>query len=228
MRRLTPSDVMNLCAEFAAAPALARADALIALACPEADSAATPGARNAQLMQIRRTNLGRRMACLTPCRACGDMLEIELDTLDFAGAPLSGHVTVDDRGHSLVFRLPTPRDVADAARSDTPLITLIGTCAVDLPPHVQLTDDLLQKIEDAYDVADPLGCIVIAATCPTCDAVTQPVLDPTDLVWREFAALALRIEDDVHVLARAYGWTEGAVLALPDVRRRRYVERVMQ
>jgi hypothetical protein len=52
------------------------------------------------------------------------------------------------------------------------------------------------------------------------------VLDPVDLVWREFAALARRLEDEVHVLASAYGWTESEILALPDSRRRRYVDRI--
>ena len=62
--------------------------------------------------------------------------------------------------------------------------------------------------------------------CPTCGAVSQPVLDPAALVWREFAALARRLEDEVHVLARAYGWSEPEILALSEQRRRRYVERV--
>jgi hypothetical protein len=45
-------------------------------------------------------------------------------------------------------------------------------------------------------------------------------------VWEEIEACAARLLDDVHVLARAYGWSERAILALPEMRRAAYLERV--
>ena len=49
-------------------------------------------------------------------------------------------------------------------------------------------------------------------------------LDIGSFVWHELTAWAQRAMDDVHVLARAYGWSESEVLALSAWRRQRYVE----
>lgn len=229
MRHLEPLEVLNLLDEFAGAPALTRSSALIALCCPNVDAGSqSPGARNARLMEIRRANLGRQMTCLMACSGCAQVLEIEIDTLDFAGVPALDCVSVEHGRHVLAFHLPTEKEINAAARSASPLTTLVSACAMDLPHEVQLADpELLNKVSAAFDAADPLGCIVIEAQCPTCGALTQPVLDPVDLVWRELSSLARRLEDDVHTLARAYGWPEREILALPDARRRRYVERVL-
>lgn len=227
MMRLSPADLLTLCSDYGAAPIWARCEALVALIEPVTDE--PMGARNARLMQIRRANLGRKMTCLTGCPSCGETMEIVLDTLDFEVMPQSERVVVDVQGQALSFRLPTTREIALAARQGNPLAVLLNACVINPPPGIQMTDpDLLNSVEKAFDAADPLGCIAIEATCADCGAVAQPVLDPAYLVWSEFAALALRIEDDVHVLARAYGWAEAEILALPEVRRRRYVERVLQ
>jgi len=229
MRRLEPQEILNLFDEFGGAPVLTRSGALIALSCPDVDpKLETPGARNARLMEIRQVNLGRRMFCLTACPACAEVLEIEIDTFDFTTGAAPDRVTVNHGGYMLEFRLPTAQDIEAAARSPSPLAKLASSCGIGLPPELKVEDpELHRTMSEAFDAADPLGCIRIETSCPTCGTITQPVLDPADLIWREFASVARRLEDDIHVLARSYGWPEREILALPESRRRRYVERVL-
>jgi hypothetical protein len=53
-------------------------------------------------------------------------------------------------------------------------------------------------------------------------------LDIPALVLAELEAEGQRLLGDIHVLARAYGWSEAEVVALPPARRRRYVEMVLR
>jgi hypothetical protein len=226
MRRLEPRELLDLLDAYREASAPVRSAALVALCCPDpAAGAHTPGTRNARLMAIRHANLGRWMACLTPCPACGETLELELDMLDFAGVPSATHVELEYEGDTLAFRLPGVAEIEAAARSGTPA-RLLEELAIDLPPGVDLgAPALLDEVSAAFDAADPLGCIVMESLCPACGTLSRPPLDPLALVWHELASVAQRLEDEVHVLARAYGWSEHEILALPDARRRRYVDR---
>ncbi len=228
MRRLRPPEILDLFDRQVGAAPFARADALIDLCYPDGEARdMAPGTRNLQLMRIREAHLGRRIFCLSACAACGERMELTVDTMDFGDVPVADHVTVEHQGRALRFRLPSARDVEAAARTRAPLLQLMASLAVDLPDDVSCADPMLiDKVSQALDAADPLGCIIIETACPACGAVSRPVLDPAALVWREFAALARRLEDEVHALARAYGWSEPEILALPDQRRRRYVERV--
>ena len=42
-------------------------------------------------------------------------------------------------------------------------------------------------------------------------------------VWTELSGRARRVLGDVATLARAFGWTEGQVMALPEKRRAAYL-----
>ena len=63
-------------------------------------------------------------------------------------------------------------------------------------------------------------------TCAACGANFQSDLDVAAFVWTEVEAHARRVLLDVDILARAYGWTEGDVLALSEARRAAYLRLV--
>ena len=155
------------------------------------------------------------------------MLELDLDTRDFKAPPPPKRITLEHDGRALDFRLPTVRDIELAARSSSPLEDIVSGCAIELDADVSVQDTALHEaLSNALEAADPLGRIIIEARCPSCGTTVLPAFDPANLVLREFAAAARRLEDDIHVLAAAYGWSESEILALPDPRRRRYVDRV--
>jgi hypothetical protein len=49
-------------------------------------------------------------------------------------------------------------------------------------------------------------------------------LDPGEFLWSKVNLQAHRLLQDVHLLARAYGWTESDVLRLGPGRRQAYLE----
>jgi hypothetical protein len=72
--------------------------------------------------------------------------------------------------------------------------------------------------------ADPGADIDLAFDCPECGHRWQEVFDINGFLWREIHAWAKRTLRDVHVLARAYGWTEPDALSLSPTRRQIYLE----
>ena len=59
-----------------------------------------------------------------------------------------------------------------------------------------------------------------------CGHEWDELFDVVSFVWAELEVQACRLLQEVHVLARAYGWREGDVLALSPRRRRLYLEMV--
>ena len=64
------------------------------------------------------------------------------------------------------------------------------------------------------------------AVCPHCEAAFATTIDVPFLVLADIAAAARRIEEDVHLLAWNYHWTEGDILRMTRTRRDTYLRLV--
>ena len=73
---------------------------------------------------------------------------------------------------------------------------------------------------------DPDADVSIAFECPACGAAWLSRFDIVSYFWGELDDWAQRLLAEVHALARAYGWSEAAILALSPTRRRFYLEMV--
>jgi hypothetical protein len=51
-------------------------------------------------------------------------------------------------------------------------------------------------------------------------------VDVGEFFWEEIASYARGLIEDVDALASRYGWSERDILALPERRRRRYLDHV--
>ena len=87
----------------------------------------------------------------------------------------------------------------------------------------QLSADEVGQLAQAMAEADPQGDLLLALECGACGAAWEAPLDAAAFVWSEFAAEARRLLHEVDTLARSYGWTEPAILALSPRRRQRYL-----
>ena len=75
--------------------------------------------------------------------------------------------------------------------------------------------------------ADPLALIELGGACPQCGLTWSAFLDVALFVWREVQHWAQRTLQDVHLLARAYGWREDEILRLSPVRRQAYLQMII-
>ena len=66
----------------------------------------------------------------------------------------------------------------------------------------------------------------IAGDCPACGKTVQAPLHVARVVVAELRRTAAAVHDEVDLIARTYHWSEAMILALPQDRRRAYVERI--
>lgn len=191
------------------------------------------GLRDARLLALRRAWFGSQFNAVLACPACKAMLSVALDlrSLD-ASAPQGRETAVPAFVHAAGsrFRRPTSRDlaaIAMAADVQEASTRLLGRLALDAPPEGGWTAHHIDAFDTAMDQADPLAHVTIDLQCEDCGHGWQAPLDIAAVLWEELAAKAQAVVRDVHLLAGAYGWSEGEILAMPASRRQLYLQQVL-
>jgi hypothetical protein len=87
-------------------------------------------------------------------------------------------------------------------------------------------EPLLAEVEARMIEADPQADIEIDLVCDVCSHSWKSAFDVGEFFWAELQSRAMLLLHDVHVLARAYGWSEPEVLSLSEARRAAYIELV--
>lgn len=189
------------------------------------------GRRNKALAAVHGAWFGVVLQGWTTCTHCGEKLECVMDSRALAGDGLEREGNMDEPVvvSGRAFRLPTSRDLAQAARETDPraaAIRLVERCLVGKEKADVWSDAELEEIEERIALADPLAETRLALVCPACGFAWDEALDLVAFLWMEIEAHARRLLLAVHTLATAYGWTEAEVLSLSEHRRARYLEMV--
>jgi hypothetical protein len=103
-----------------------------------------------------------------------------------------------------------------------PSVAVAATRPIRLPSDVAAA--LESEMTATITAADPLAQIELELACPACAAAWTAPFDIVRFLWSEVEAWAMRILDEVHVLASRYGWSETEILALSPQRRQHYRE----
>lgn len=191
------------------------------------------------LLEVRRRTFGESLRGNLCCPACGMTLAVQIDATQLmddnpVGAP--GPVTVEVDGLRVVARIPTLDDLVAAAGAGTSAairLHLVDACIVAAygpdgeVETSDLHDDVIAHVGDALVAADQFAELRLAPTCDACGATWLALVDMGRWLWDEVEAAAERLLDQVHLLASAYGWSEGTVVALSPRRRRAYADRVV-
>lgn len=165
--------------------------------------------RDKSLLAARRARFGSRAEFVARCPECELQVESELD-LD---ALLATRGDPDE-----TVRAPTSREVSEAARAGD-ASALLDMCRCD--------DALdLAEVEERLEKAHPLLDIAIALECPDCAHRFEERFDIARYLWIELERETGTVLDEVHILARSYGWSEEQILALGPRRRRAYIDRI--
>jgi hypothetical protein len=182
------------------------------------------GRRNRALAELHCACFGPRLSGWTTCGECGEKLEFNLDgraLIETGAAPTAKAVAMGER----MFRLPTSRDLARIADSADPARSLLNLCQV-AGVAAAWNEEEIEAVGERLAAADPLAEVRLDFKCPVCGAAFEESLDMASFLWSELEGRARRLLLDVHLLARAYGWSEAEVLALSSVRRKFYLEMV--
>ncbi len=185
---------------------------------------------DAAALVIRQSWIGDTIRTDTRCPAqgCRERIDVSFGI----GAYLEHHrprqprgvtETPDDGWFTLVrapvrFRIPTVADLLAAASDGRPAETLSSRC-VDAP---DMSRALARRVDRALAALAPSLDDLLGGTCPACGQAVTMRFDPLGYTLAELRNVFSAVYLETHALAAAYGWPEGAILALPRSRRRRY------
>jgi hypothetical protein len=238
MRTPAPEELLALYERWEGASPARRALALLAAASdrpPDELAEWTAGRRDAELLRLRERLFGARVVSTAVCPACGERAELDFLVSDVRAQDAAAEepLSLEVEGFTVTARLPTGGDLAATAETGgvaEARRALLERCvlravergearaAEDLPPSV------VQALGEGLAAADPQAEVRLALVCPGCGYEWEALFDIASFLWTEIAAWGERTLREVHVLAQAYGWREGDVLALTPWRRRRYLE----
>ena len=196
------------------------------------------GERDRRLLQLRMGAFGAQMECETLCPRCDTRLELSVDgrallvpepTLREADFELS------DDDVTVRFRLPNSVDI-DACASESvhhAAQRLAERCiAVVASRNAQvvspISPQLRDRIGERMAALDAQADVTFDVRCAACQHEWQSPFDPAAFLMADVEAYVARLTSEVHVLARAYGWTESSILAMSAARRKRYLALVTQ
>ena len=199
--------------------------------------------RDALLIASRVAAFGPLVEGVAECEACACKLDTRVDlsvhaSLNADEAAASDRGTVEVAGRTIAFRLPDSRDLASIVHCAEPgaaARALVARCievdeandaidAIDANGPREVDPSVIEAVGDAIERLSDASSIELAMTCPDCGHALRFAVDIGEFLWDELSARARHLIEDVDVLASAYGWSEAAILALPDARRRRYLE----
>jgi hypothetical protein len=195
------------------------------------------GQRDGYLMDVREANFGSGVSGVAECPQCGELLEWSLD-LGEIRSPLEnasegGPNRLTLREYELLYRPPDSTDLAaivpggDVSRGRAALLRRCVLEArregVEIEP-ISLPEEIIFGLAAEMEARDPQAETLLDFECPECDARWQALFDILEFLWIEVQARARRLLGEVHDLARAYGWSEAAILEMSPVRRRFYLE----
>jgi hypothetical protein len=191
--------------------------------------------RDRILVELHELLFGSVLQAVAECPACGELQELEVPTADLLESRGEDVVEAVVEGYHVRCRLPSAVDLLDAAATGSAEAArelLVARSVVSATkdgapvPSSELPQAAVAAAAAALDEADPLASGEMAVSCGACGATWGTSLDIDDYLWRKLDAWALRLLDDVHVLASAYGWSEDQIVALPPRHRQRYLELV--
>jgi hypothetical protein len=218
-----------------------RALTILTVAVPDTDrdrlASMSVGHRNSHLMDTREVNFGSGVSGVAECPGCGELLEWALDLGEIRSPHSNAAEGEPSRlaleGYELLYRLPDSTDLAAAALAGDVArgrAALLRRCvleaqreSVKIEPS-SLPETVVLGLAAEMEARDPQAETLLDFECPACGVRWQELFDVLAFLWAEIQARARRLLGEVHGLARAYGWSEAAILEMSPARRRFYLE----
>ncbi|MDX2032418.1 MAG: phage baseplate protein [Blastocatellia bacterium] len=235
---LSAAKLLNVWDQGADAPPYRKALLLLAAAYPEQSieemGRLSIGRRDGMLMELRNGLFGAEVDAIVGCPVCGEVLELNFSLTDLQSPPAPFDSLLLESGTYFArFRLPNSIDFEEvAAYPETARTRLLERCALSLSDQdrecslSELPEELKQEVISRMDEADPQANIQLALNCSGCGHSWSAPFDIVSFLWREIEALVMQLFREIHLLARAYHWSEAEILGMSARRRRQYLEMI--
>jgi len=188
--------------------------------------------RDRLLAAVHVHTYGPRISTSVSCAGCKAMFDV-----DFSLAELQKHQDIESQRGDIErrpdgsfrladgrrFRLPTGEDecavlgmAPEEAKAE-----LLRRCLLDGDPTQDTAD-----VDRAMDDTGPVLALELAASCPECGQEQAVFFDVQRYLLTALSQERHLLVHEVHMLARAYGWSLTEIMSLPRSTRRGLVELV--
>jgi hypothetical protein len=192
------------------------------------------GDRERLLLAVSARLLGYELQLVATCPHCLEKSEITARVADLIQLPTPATDEIDldakDGCWRARIRPPTGADLQRAARgAPAAARALLTDCLVELvdpagrpAAATDLPAECENRVASALADLDRMAECSVEIACPTCQAPIEALIDGYTLLR---AALGGddKLYRDILRMTRAYRWSESEILALPIIRRRRYL-----
>lgn len=224
-----------------AAGDLRRGPTMLSVACPESSreqwEAVGIPELNLQLTRLRLISFGSSLGGYMRCTECDARLEFTMNVpqviqrLESLCADSTADWTLGEDRFSMraasSLDLAAVGDQADLEMAGRLLmercIEVNGRPVSDASPDLRPQEPVVMEKFNRLNQAAEITCQVL---CPECGHSEDVDLDIARFLWTEVRHGAARLLRDVHELAAAYGWSEGAILGMTGHRRHGYLEMI--
>ena len=237
MKPLTPQELFAAWDHGMNAPLTLRALWLLAYASPETNwetlESLPVGTRDYRLLMLREWTFGSQVTCSIYCPQCGEHLELAFETDAIRSAPPENEsFSLEADGYQVVYRSPNSRDLlrapAQSLREGHDQVfadCILEALQDDVPVGwTDLPDSIVEQVVAGMEAANEQSDVRFDLTCAVCQCRWQTLFDIVTYFWDEIDRWAKRMVADIHVIAGAYGWSEGDILALNPRRRKLYID----
>jgi hypothetical protein len=244
MRGLSAQELLYTWEVALRAHSVEQAITILEMALPEVPRgeliALSVGQRDARLLSIREATFGTRLDGFAECPACQARLEFAFNVSDIRVLPenrisakQAQEVAIE--GFNLRYRLPDSSDLAQIVCFQDVMVArdlLLQRCVLqarqeNVEVEVAALPESVIAILGRYMLeSDPQAEVQIDLSCAVCSHNWLVNFDIVQFFWSEICAQAKRLMREVHMLARAYCWSEADILAMSAARRQFYLEMV--
>jgi hypothetical protein len=199
------------------------------------------GSRDSTLIDFRRRIFGRSADVVATCTSCNEQFEATLDLAEMQfGNKLdaSDPFHVELEGYSLLLRTPRVVDLISLSKDDDKSAireNILSNCIItamtpanELANPRTLPNSVKQLIDQRLASHDSAADITLEFSCPHCEKHSSQIFDIVTLLVKEVQNWARGMLQDIHALARAYGWSEDSILSMSAARRQTYIDLVSQ
>lgn len=240
MRGLSDSDILSVWEKGAGMLPVYRALILLAFSCPdekvETLAGLSIGRRDSLLLELREMTNGSKLSCLAHCPGCKERLDLAFDAAEIrveAEKIGARAMSLQAGSFEVSFRLPNSLDLVAIeqcrdVRSARGI--LLSRCIISARQDGEeissriLPEEVSDLVAKRMEEVDPQADIQLSLSCPSCSWKWSQTFDIVSFFWSEIDFLAHRIVEEVHALAKSYGWSEGEILAMSPRRREIYLE----
>ena len=200
------------------------------------------GQRNAKLFRFRDNLFGSSIEAHSQCPSCSEKVEFQLDSQVICDPTIpvwdGVEFQVDIDNSQIICRPPSSHDLEtmtpffDMEDEEGAAYELMKSCVFQwlidgvYTPVESMSLNLVERVSEHIKTADPHAEIVCRLGCPECEHSWGEPFDIASFLWHEIENKAQIILSEVQLLARAFGWWEGDILSLSDVRRKYYIEQL--